>query len=270
MTRNVRAWWWLGAVGLLATTVAPLAGQDDRVEWIGRLEPGKILEVKGIMGSVRATLASGPTTEVVAQKRGRSRDFDEIEIEVVEESDGVTICVMFVWWERGRDPCDHEDGDWDDRRGRRSMDVQVDFEVRLAAGVELVASTVSGDVDVEDVRSDVTASAVNGDLYVSTTGTAWANTVSGSMEIHMGDLGQDDLSFHTVSGDITLWLPAWLDAEVRFSSLSGDLRSDFDMDVTNRRKRRWIGSRIHGVIGDGGQRITLNTVSGDVRLRRGG
>jgi len=127
---------------------------------------------------------------------------------------------------------------------------------------------VSGDIEVEDLRSEVEVNTVNGDIFVSTSEMAWANTVSGNIEIEMGDLGSEELEFNTVSGDITLWLPADFDADVRFSSLSGDLDSDFDMTLRNRREHRWIGSDIRATIGDGGQDLYFHTISGDVSLRR--
>jgi len=91
--------------------------------------------------------------------------------------------------------------------------------------------------------------------------------VSGSIDIEMGSSDWDDLRFSTVSGDITLSLPAGLDTEVDFVSMSGDFNADFDVTITSRRERR-IGSRFSGTIGDGGRRLSFHTVSGDVRLRR--
>ncbi len=83
----------------------------------------------------------------------------------------------------------------------------------------------------------------------------------------MGSTAWDDLHFSTVSGDITLSLPADVDTEVEFESLSGDFEADFDIDIESRR-RRMVGSRSRGVIGEGGRRLSFNTVSGDVTLRR--
>jgi DUF4097 and DUF4098 domain-containing protein YvlB len=68
-----------------------------------------------------------------------------------------------------------------------------------------------------------------------------------------------------VSGDITLRLPADLNADVRFASLSGELDTDFDLHV-EREREKWVGSDVRGTIGEGGPRLSFNTVSGDVRL----
>ena len=80
------------------------------------------------------------------------------------------------------------------------------------------------------------------------------------------------MDFKTVSGDITLWLPDGIDTDVDFESLSGDLDSDFDMVVRDRHRHRWVGARLQGSIGaedGGGRSLSLSTVSGDVRIRKG-
>jgi len=86
--------------------------------------------------------------------------------------------------------------------------------------------------------------------------------------VEMGNFEGEDMEFSTVSGDITLWLPENFGANIDFNSLSGDLSSDFDLTVRSRRNRRWVGTDVEGTIGGGGRDLSLNTVSGDVELRR--
>jgi hypothetical protein len=260
----------LGLLSLLALQGRPLLAQDG-FEWSGRMTRGQILEVKGIVGNITTTLASGDRAEVVAVKRGERDDFRQVAVEMAEDGDRIVICAVYGEWKHGQGRCHPDYRDRDDREDRRhrdvDMDVSVDYEVRLPAGVEFDGALVSGDVRTEGLQSDVSAHTVDGDIQVSTTGRAWANTVSGNMEIRMGDFGQGDLDFNTVSGDITLWLPADFSADVSFSSLSGDLHTDFDMEIQSK-KDRWVGSRIKGTIGGGGQEISLHTISGDVEIRR--
>ncbi len=260
----------LGWVGVLMVTVAS-AGAQENLEWSARMERGQTLEVIGISGDIRAVRAEGGTAAVTARKRGRRGDFEDVTIEVVEDGGHVVVCVLYDRGRRSRDSCDYNDRSdhwdgWGRRSGRRSIDVSVDFEVSVPAGVEFIGSMVSGDVEVRDVASEVTATSVSGDVYVSTTEVAWGTTVSGSIDIEMGSDAWDDLHFSTVSGDITLILPPGIDTEVEFESLSGDFRADFDVRIESRRDR-WLGSRFRGTIGDGGRQLSFNTVSGDVRLR---
>jgi len=261
--------------GIAVASVAATAGaQEDPFTWSGRMASGQVLDVRGISGDIRAEPASGSTAEIVAEKRGRSGDFDQVEIRVVEESDGVTVCAVYRPEEHPGADCDLDEGDrvrGDRSRHRDEIRVSVDYVVKVPAGVELIGSMVSGDVEARDLRSDVRARTVSGDVFVSTTGTARANTVSGSIDVEMGSLDWRDLSFQTVSGDITLRMPAALAADVEFESLSGDLDTDFDMTLEGRRQRRWVGEHLRGTIGDGGGRsLSLQTVSGDVRLRKAG
>ncbi|MBT8395837.1 MAG: DUF4097 family beta strand repeat protein [Gemmatimonadetes bacterium] len=256
----------------LAIPPAPLRGQDDTFQWSGRMTSGQTLEVRGIVGNVRTTLGSGDRAEVVAIKRGERDDFHQVAVEMAEDGDLIVICAIYGSWNHGEGRChpDHDDRrDDDDERNRNvDMDVSVDYEVRLPAGVELDANMVSGDIEADGLRSDVRVNTVEGTISVVTTGRAWANSVSGDIEIEMGDFGGGDMDFQTVSGDITLWLPADFQADVDFNSLSGDFDTDFEMDVKNKNERRWVGSQIEGTIGGGGRDLSINTVSGDVTLKR--
>jgi hypothetical protein len=256
-------------VGLALLVAGPAAAQEAPFRWTGTLAAGRVLEVKGIMGSIVAEQAVGDVAEVVAVKSGRAVDFDQVEIRVVEASDGVTICPVYHPDDYVGDDCDLDDRRRrDDDRGR-SARVDVDFTVRLPAGVELIGTVVTGDVMASGLRSDVSAHSVSGDIAVSTTGVVEAGSVSGSLDLEMGSLDWTSLSFNTVSGDITLRVPAGLGAEVDFESLSGDLNTDFAMVVDRRRDGRYVGSRVEGTIGEGGRTLSFHTVSGDVRILRG-
>lgn len=254
----------------VVVAVASAGAQENPFRWSGSLSRGQVLEVRGISGSIRAERASGSNVEVVAEKGGRSSDFDEVEIRVEKNSDGVTVCTVYRPERYDGDGCDPRQRDRGrDHWGGDNIRVHVDFVVKVPEGVDLVASEVSGDVEATDLGSNVTANSVSGDVTVSTTGVAEAHSVSGSLDIEMGSMDWKRLDFKTVSGDITLRLPDALATDVDFESLSGDLDSDFDMKLEGRRQRRWVGARVRGVIGDGGGRsLTLNTVSGDVTLRR--
>src|SRR5574341_2648798 len=78
----------------------PAAGQD--FSWKGRVAAGKVLEIKGVNGDIRALSASGDQIEVTATKHARRSDPDEVEIRVVEHADGVTICAVYPTPPRAR------------------------------------------------------------------------------------------------------------------------------------------------------------------------
>ena len=229
MRMGTSALGWIGALMVLAAG----AEAQEHFEWSGRMERGQTLEVIGISGDIQAVRAEGETAAVAARKRGRRSDFESVDIEMIEDGGRIVVCVVHNRRDRGGDACDYDDrgdrwGGWGGRSGR-SIDVSVDFDVSVPAGVEFIGSMVSGDVEVRDVASEVTATSVSGDIYVSTTEVAWGTTVSGSIDIEMESTDWGDLHFSTVSGDITLLLPPGLDTEIEFESLSGEFRADFDV-----------------------------------------
>ncbi len=252
-------------LAFLAMAKVHSAAQSDSFEWQGRVEAGKVLEIKGVSADIRAELADGDLAEVRASKRGRSRDFAEVDFEVVDDGQGVTVCVIYRD-RRGRwtscEPRGWDHMDLDD------IDVSVDFTVRVPAGVDFIGTTISGDVEAAGLRSDVVAKTVSGRVTVATSGIAEASTVSGSIRASLGRADwQGELRFGTVSGSITLELPQGLDTEVEFESLSGEFDSDFPITVRSA-GHRWIGGTLRGTIGEGGRYLELKTVSGDVRLLR--
>ena len=265
--RRIRSALVLTATAALAlTTAGDAAAQEGTFRWSDAMRQGRTLTVEGIAGEVRATLAEGSKAEVVATKRGDRDDFDRVEILVFEDDGDVEVCAVYDA-RRTPESCDHDHHDdrWDDEDD--DLDVSVDFEVRVPAGVRFDGSTVAGDVEATGLRSDVTGSTVSGDVRLSTTGSAWGSTVSGDLDLEMGRLDPRRTDFSTVSGDITLRLPASFDAEIRFESVSGDFRSDFDGRF-DRDEGKWVGTEVWGTIGSGGQRIRLETVSGNAYLRR--
>jgi hypothetical protein len=254
------------AVGLAAPT-ADAAAQADDFRLRERLAPGQTLEIRGVMGSIVAELGAGDAVEVTARKHARRDDPHQVTVEVVPHAGGVTICAVYPTPERQgrRENRCGPGGDYSMNTGNN--DVQVDFQVRLPAGVHLTATNVSGDVEARGLRSDVDARTVSGSVRVSTTGTARAQSVSGNVEATLGSLGgSDPLEFKTVSGNVTVAIPADAAARVRLETVSGRFESDFPITAQGRMSTR----RLEGTIGGGGRNLVLQTVSGNVRLRRGG
>jgi hypothetical protein len=250
------------SLAFVAVAASSAAAQDNW-SWHKALAAGKTIEVKNIEGTISATPASGDEVQVIAHKRGDTRDVD---IKVEEDADGVTICTIY------------DDGDDCGSRGnnrrhhnvwRDRDDGRVDFEVRVPRGVRFAGRSVSGDVEATGMTADVTASSVSGDVRVATTGIVEATSVSGSIHASMGRMDWDDLSFSTVSGDIVLTFAQDLNATVKFHTVSGDFESDWPMTVTSTRNNSY-GPRggLSGTIGSGGHRLAFNTVSGDVELRK--
>jgi len=249
------------ALSLVALTSA--TAQD--FNWHGRLAAGKRLEVKGVNGDVRATFTNGAEAVVNATKHARHSDPDDVKIEVVETAEGITICAVYPTPPRARRENSCEPGDhWSSNT--ENNDVTVDFDVQVPAGIEFNGQTVNGEMSAEGLKGDVRASTVNGSVRVSTTGLAEASTVNGSVYAQMGRADwTNDLEFSTVNGGITLILPGKLDTELRANTVNGAIETDWPLTITGRFSQR----RLRGTIGAGGRGLTLSTVNGEIRLKKG-
>lgn len=240
--------------------VEPAAAQD--FEWSGRVERGKTVELRGVNGDIEAGPADGDRVRVTARKRARKSDPASVEIEVVEHSDGVTICAVYPG-KRGDRPNECRPGGG--RMNVEDNDVKVEFTVRLPAAVNLAARTVNGSIDARSLEADVEASTVNGAIDVSTSGIVQASTVNGSIEARIGRADwSHELDFSTVNGSISLTLPEGINAQVRASTVNGHLSSDFPLTIEGKFSPR----RLTGKIGDGGRELNLKTVNGSIELRR--
>jgi len=237
------------------------AAAQAEFHWKGTIAAGKAIEIKGVNGDVRA-VAGSDAVEVTAVKHARRSDPDEVKIAVVEHADGVTICAVYPSDGRRENTCEPGDGG---HMSTHDNDVQVDFTVRVPAGVRFRGKTVNGAVEAANLASDVDASTVNGGIRISTAGSAEAHTVNGSIVAALGRSNWSDaIEFSTVNGGITLDLPAGLSTEVRASTVNGDIETDFPLTVTGR-----LGPRsLRGTIGSGGRQLALSTVNGSIKLRK--
>jgi DUF4097 and DUF4098 domain-containing protein YvlB len=250
---------------LLLVCSAPLAAQQQPdFRWEKVLASGSTVSLYNLNGDITVTPSTSGKVEIVGVKHGSKRYFDELTLEVVETSRGITVCSMFKNLDM---ECDedgfrthdrHRDRDWDD--------LQIDIEVKLPKGLLVDAHNVSGNVSIVGAEGDVRARSVSGDVRMQQlrVSSIKAESVSGDVTVGIEALmGSGPLKFTSVSGNVTAELPKGIEADVTMRSVSGSLDSDFPLTLNGRVNRRSIEARI----GRGGRELEVRTVSGDVRLR---
>jgi hypothetical protein len=161
-----------------------------------------------------------------------------------------------------------------------------DLRIEGAAGRTLF-ETVSGSVEARNLTGPVRGNAVSGDVRVDrVAGDVEIETVSGQVLVNQarstfvrlestsGDLdfagaleraGRYEMNSH--SGTITLALPSDVGAQVSIETFSGDLDTAFPLTLTpnagHGRPRQF-----EFTLGGGGARVTAESFSGDIVLRR--
>ena len=234
---------------------------QEAFTWRGSMPDGGALEIKGVNGSVQAVRAAGSDVVVTATLRGRRSDPATVRVERVEHAGGITFCAVYPT----PDGSDRENVCAPGDEGRMSTsrnDVQVEFRVEVPAGVPFHGRTVNGSVEATDLASDIMAVTVNGSVEVSTTGTAAARSVNGSLDVQMGTAPTVDAEFETVNGRILLDVPDDVNARVEARWLNGGLDADLPMRLGSMSR-----GRASATLGQGGPIIHLKTVNGSIRIR---
>ena len=248
----------LGAMPSFATAQAA-----PSFDWSGAIARGDAVEIIGVNGTIEARASEDGRVHVHAERSGRRSDPEGVRIEVVEHEDGVTICAVYPNPRGARHDNECEQGG-----GHMSVndnDVEVDFTVRVPAGVRFVGANVNGRVVADGLSSDVEASTVNGDVLIRTAGLAEATTVNGDISASLGAVAlAEGIEFSTVNGNIELELPAGLNADLDASTVNGGVDTDFEVRVRGSMQ----SESLRGIIGAGGPDLELSTVNGRIRLRR--
>jgi hypothetical protein len=132
---------------------------------------------------------------------------------------------------------------------------------------QVQADTISGALEGRDVDGAVRFKSVSGDLTLADGCLTLleADNVNGQIAADVSLAAAGAMRISTISGDVTLRLPADSDTSVRLHSTAGNVRSEFD----SLRPTISPGSHsVSGNVGGGSGRVSVNSVSGDVTLLR--
>ena len=261
--------------------------EREEINQTYQLSPGARVEVSSISGSVKITNGDNATAEVQIIRTARTRaDLEYHKIEV--EQTGNSLVVRGVQ--------DSEE------RGRRNVQVNHQVILKLPRSIDLTVSSVSGSVQAGDVDGVLNVSSISGSArFGNAGGKLEVNSVSGSVDV--GNVGADarvnsvsgnvglgqvngSLNVASVSGGVKAVLVSLSPQGIRINSVSGsieigfksEVNADFSaehisgevyLDLPNViRESEEKSSSVRARIGAGGTRITISSVSGNIRLTR--
>jgi hypothetical protein len=238
---------------------------QDNFHWQAKLAAGQTLEVIGRNGEIEATGAGDESAQVDARRSGHG-DEQEPFIEVVEYSDGVTICAVYA---RNATPGRCHRGGVDSESGSfwHSSRAKITFSVKAPRGVNLKMDTTNGDIRGRDLKSVVKANTTNGSVDVETSEWASGHTTNGHVAISMGKADwKGELELATTNGGITVSLPPPAAFELHAATTNGNIRTDFPITV--------VGSfgmkNVSGTVGAGGRELKLATTNGGIEVKKSG
>lgn len=148
------------------------------------------------------------------------------------------------------------------------LDIEVvsgDIIIEGGSYSQVCLSTVSGNQELRELQTDtLNQYVVSGNIRDESIecNRIELDAVSGDIESYFKQMPYK-LEADTVSGDIDLGLPENDGFEIDYETVSGELRTDFDIEWNNKDKREG-----RGVYKKENSSLEMGTISGDIQLKR--
>jgi len=252
----------LGAAPAWAQTEKHTVFTEYDFHWLGQLKAGQTLEVINRNGQIEASAVAGDEARVEGIRRGNDDDRD-LFIEVVEYSDGVTICAVHA---NDKTPgrC-HRGGVSSESNSWHGNRAKINFDVQVPPGVRFNALTTNGNVLGRNLASVVEAATTNGNVEVSTSQWASATTTKGGIRLSMGSAKWNgELQVKSTNGSVDVTLPASAEFKLDAVTTNGGIHTDFPITVQG----SFSSKELSGTVGGGGRELKVATTNGTIKLMK--
>ena len=143
----------------------------------------------------------------------------------------------------------------------------------IAISVDAQSPFANDDIRVSNLGNEIEIKTMNGDIFLEEiTGPAVINSMNGNIEATFSRVNQDTPSSITsMNGHIDITMPESTPADVRMSSMNGQVYTNFDMAFEKEKDDlKYIGGGkdVPGKINGGGVRITLKSMNDNIYLRK--
>jgi DUF4097 and DUF4098 domain-containing protein YvlB len=143
----------------------------------------------------------------------------------------------------------------------------VDGEITVTRSQgSLEANGAGGDVAILDFEGDISVESIDGDIRLEeiSSSRVEAKTVDGEI-LYDGTVSEDGrYKLTTHDGDVTVSIPADVNANISVATFDGDFEADFPVRLESAEGQR----KFSFVLGNGGARIELHSFDGNIRLER--
>jgi DUF4097 and DUF4098 domain-containing protein YvlB len=243
-----------------APTVVSLDETERFEQTYPLLANGKV-SVSNVNGSITVEAWDRNEVRLEAVKTADTKEhLAEVQIRINARQDAFSVETDYGSWRRNS-----SDGVWKNKNYGK-LEVQYRLQVPRGAVLDEI-ETVNGSVTISNMTNSTKASAVNGNVRATNLrGTARISTVNGTTEADFDSLASTgQITLDTVNGKVVLTIPSDASATLRADTLNGQIINDFGLPV---RKGEYVGKDLYGKIGNGDLRIKLNSVNGDLMIKR--
>ncbi|HMF55168.1 MAG TPA: DUF4097 family beta strand repeat-containing protein [Pyrinomonadaceae bacterium] len=135
----------------------------------------------------------------------------------------------------------------------------------LPRRVDLTLSTISGNVRVGEINGVMRLDSISGAVTLDrATGEAELHSISGPLNIRVARLGARGIRMDSISGRVMLSVEDSLNADLTVNSINGEIKSESPSVFVEK-----IGpADFRARIGQGGAPISIESITGDITIRR--
>ena len=130
--------------------------------------------------------------------------------------------------------------------------------------------SISSDLTVRNLAGRLEVTLTSGDLrLLNVSGAVVVNTVSGDIKAQFTGVPDQPCAISSVSGNVDVSLPAPAKVSLSMRSISGEIYTDFDLNLGGGSGLKHVGGQtVEGRANGGGTSFSLKTVSGDIFVRK--
>ncbi|HSE36581.1 MAG TPA: DUF4097 family beta strand repeat-containing protein [Blastocatellia bacterium] len=223
-----------------ADTVSAL-GNDTILTKTFVLGGGAKLSLKNANGNITVTAWDQPKAEVKVIRRGSS----DRAAQVFFSDSGGNLSI---------------------RTGQNRGNQDVRFEVKIPRELSRVdVSSANGMIKLSDVRAEILVDGTNGAIeLIGVVGVSRVHTTNGSIKASLLEASDRGMEFESTNGGIDLTVPPGFEADLEAATVHGTINIEDSLGVEV--EKGIVGQKARGEIGQGGERLKLATVNGNIRL----
>jgi hypothetical protein len=244
---------------ICATLCAPVLAEEQPAwskkndQWFESVPPGSTLRVNNPFGNIHARFGGYQgRLELLATSQRIDHDQPALVVRRLSHDRGLDVTV---------------EAEGEIAEGKPYRD-RVDLVVFVPLGIRLEAQTLDDLIEIKGVKSDASVTTLTGDVRVrSVVGSVEVTTDRGNVSVALSsDVTERPQSVSSKTGSIEVYISEDADMDVSIET-SGDITTDFSLAIEHRRLEE-PDKHATARIGDGGDKLSLISKRGSVRLMR--
>jgi hypothetical protein len=231
---------------------ASAAGSVDETRKTFELKPLEKVWIQGINGRIEIQTSDTSTAEVYVKRTGdNANSLQRRQMIVEQNADGLLIRSKQVF-----------NGVWDHVFGH---DPKEEIIIKAPRQIALQFRGINAKVYAGDIDGPLEMRGMNGEARLGQVGESLnLDGINGSVVVGLKKLDDRGAQIHGINGGVELRLAPGLNADLTAKGMNGSVKSEIS-DVTVE-KTDW--SRFSARIGNGGPKIEIRAINGNVRLTR--